>query len=149
MKKIPVGNGHFALVDDEDYELVGQRRWHLNNRGYIKSGKVLLHRLVTSAPPGYDVDHIDGDKMDNRRSNLRVCTRGQNLANQKRSANNTSGYKGVTFNKECNRWQAYIHQDGRQYHLGLFHDIVDAARAYDAAAQEKFGEFARPNFPKP
>ena len=90
------------------------------------------------------VDHINQDPLDNRRQNLRLATRSQNAANLGPYANNTSGYKGVDFNR--GKWRARITQDGVRYFLGTFDTAEDAARAYDQKALELFGEFASLNF---
>jgi hypothetical protein len=94
-------------------------------------------------------DHINGDGLDNRRTNLRQATPTQNNANCGIRGHNTSGYKGVSLRPDRgNRWRATIRIHGLQYFLGLFDDVEDAARAYDAAALELFGDFARLNFPE-
>ena len=96
------------------------------------------------APAGLDVDHIDGDGLNNRRSNLRACTHTENGRNRKLSKNNTSGLKGVNA-REAGKWQAMIKTSGRILHLGVFDSKMEAAKAYDAAALRLYGEFARTN----
>lgn len=134
-----------ALVDDDDYERVNARRWYLGSQGYVTRGRggcrVYLHRWLLDAPDGMDVDHIDGNALNNQRANLRLCTRSENLGNQRRSKNNTSGYKGVR--RLAGRWGAFV----RQQFLGLYDTPEEAARAYDDAARRVWGRFARPNFP--
>lgn len=95
---------------------------------------------------GFWVDHINGDTLDNRRSNLRLCTVSGNNHNRMKSKNNTSGYKGVSWLKQNQKWRAYIKVNSKDKHLGCYLDKEDAARAYDKAAKEYFGEFARLNF---
>jgi len=105
-----------------------------------------MHRLIMDAPDGTDVDHRNMDRVDNRRSNLRLATRAENLRNQGLSRNNTSGFKGVS--RLDGKWRAEIRVKWKLIYLGLFDDKVEAARAYDTAAKEHFGEFARLNFPE-
>jgi len=92
------------------------------------------------------VDHKNGNGLDNRKFNLRICTRSQNQQNKKKPISNTSGFKGVAWSKAANKWCAYIAVNKERIHLGLFVDPKEAARAYDTAARKFFGEFARPNF---
>ena len=93
-------------------------------------------------PEGMEVDHINGNSLDNRKSNLRICTHKENVRNQKLSAANTSGYRGVSWNKASKKWEAYIKVNQKRIYLGKFVDILDAARAYAKKAKECFGEFA-------
>ena len=173
MIQIPLANGKgFALINDEDFALVEPYIWRLSQhkrinkdgsvglgpkyaRGYLKgegrSGRsVLMHRLLAGIldRPDVYVDHIDGDGLNNRRDNLRLCTRSENLANQS-SARGTSQFKGVFWNSKDAKWQAAIRKNGAQYYLGLFDSEIDAALAYDRKARVLFKEFARLNFPKP
>lgn len=111
---------------------------------------VYMHRLIIGAGPRDYVDHINGDGLDNRRINLRLATPSQNSANRagdNRKAGVTSVYKGVSWNKTKNKWAAYIHVSGKTRSLGAYVDELDAARAYDKAAAETWGEFARLNLP--
>lgn len=138
--------GLVALIDDEDLPLVTGYTWCVNSKGYAVAridGKVrYLHRVLM---PGVAlVDHISGDKLDNRRSNLRAATVTQNLANQAKRPGTTSSYKGVS-RTASGRWLAQIQSAGRKVWLGTFKDELDAAEAYDRAAVELFGEFARLN----
>lgn len=143
--------GGFFLFDREDFPLVSKHTWHLGKRGYPcmhkKRKKITLHRLLLPDTAGMDVDHISGDKMDNRRRNLRVCTHQQNMFNQKRRCTNTSGYTGVSFMKNVGRYEAYLHHDGKKMRLGLYADVREAAKARDRVAAARFGEYARLNFP--
>lgn len=143
-----------ALVDDEDYELVAPYKWHIHKRKHRlyargelhrRGKKVLMHRLILGVvDPRILADHRNNDGLDNRRFNLRVCTNQQNLMNQ-RSFRGTSRFKGVS--RRGRKWRAYIMVSAKQIQLGRFEDEIDAARAYDRAAIQYFGEFARPNFP--
>lgn len=149
---IPLSRGRFALVDDEDAErVIAAGPWHTRlaprtayaRHNHLVDGRfvtVLMHRFIT----GWEyVDHINGDGLDNRRANLRQATRGQNLANIGLKSNNTSGFKGVRKHSR-GRWRATCGPD----YLGLFPSPEAAARAYDAAALARYGEFARPNYPQ-
>ena len=159
MKKIPIGkngqSGKFALVDDEDYDRLMKIKWYFNNGGYainiVKPGKkngllkfkhTLMHRLVLNTPEGFDTDHINGDKLDNRKENLRICEHNENMRNQKvRQTPKSSKYNGVTLNKESGKYRAYIVIDRKYCHLGVFNSAIEAAKAYNAAAIKHFGEF--------
>jgi hypothetical protein len=148
MKTIPVGNG-FAVVDDEDYNLVIGYCWHTNAKGYAVhsvwlSKSILMHRLIMNAPPGLEVDHINGNPLDNQRSNLRLASAADNRHNM-RKHRGVSRYKGVTWDKANRRWRARITCNGRNIPLGRYDTELKAAAAYDAAALRLFGQFARPN----
>jgi hypothetical protein len=153
-KEIVLQNGGSALVDDDDYDDLNRWRWYRHPRGYayrqtkIKGVRatVYMHRIILAAPKGIGVDHIDGDTANNQRSNLRLATQSQNMANGGARKNGSSRYKGVCRRTGETKWTAAIRKDGRSYQIGMFADEVDAARAYDAAAREMFGEFARVNF---
>jgi len=157
-KWIELGYGKFTLIDKDDYEKYGKRVWRLHRRGYAvrlegpqSSRKyVYLHRLLIGATSRQSVDHINGDKLDNRKCNLRVATQSQNNANQKMQENTTSEYKGVCFNRnlKANCWRAYIRHNYKMINIGSFSSEEAAARAYDQKAKELFGTFAKLNFPK-
>jgi hypothetical protein len=163
MKEIPLTQGKVALVDDEDYEALSQYSWHasydrtrkmdhqhLAQRSSKIAGKwrsVLMHREILQALPGVQVDHIDGNPLNNQRANLRLCSARENSHNRRLSARNTSGFKGVTYCKRTKAWLTSICADGRKKHLGYFEDKIEAAKAYDRAASELHGEFAYLNFP--
>lgn len=147
-------------IDRRDARLFQKHRWYRDVHGYL-TRRVLrdgskssssFHREVMDAPSGLVVDHISGDVLDNRRCNLRVCTKAQNGQNsRKRSGDHgrpaSSPYKGVS-RHSATRWGAFITDNGKVRSLGAYVDEVEAARAYDAAAAKLFGPFARLNFPQ-
>lgn len=159
MREIILSNGAIALVDDEDYERVAALRWSQLPHGYAKSHLVsrvdgrrvdkgiYMHRLVLDAKPGQQVDHINHDRLDNRRCNLRFCNFSQNQANRSPQwpHRRSSKYKGVS--RAPRAWIAGISAGGHTRHIGSFLSEEDAARAYDAAAREAYGEYAVLNFP--
>jgi len=121
-----------------------------------QQGSVQLHRFLMDPPSDMVVDHINGDTLDNRRSNLRICTRIENFRNRKRSKNNTSGYKGVHYaqktkdmiNELTKPWIARLSLVGKRLYLGNYSTPEEAGRAYDEAAKKHYGEFAKLNFPE-
>lgn len=135
---------------DDDYNLVRQYSWTLGNHGYAQArigGKYLLmHRVIMNPGPNLVVDHINHDKLDNRRENLRICTQAENMMNQNSNVG-SSRFKGVSWNKRTNKFEASVMRNLIRFHLGYFDSEKEAARAYDDKARELFGEFARPNFP--
>lgn len=147
-KKIPLGHGQFAIVDDEDYEKVSRHKWHTmaNREGthtYAVT-KLRMHRLVIDAPLGYMVDHINGDTLDNRKANLRLCTNSQNQQNTA-SRGGTSKYKGVSFQKKSGMWVGAFQYDGKRHYCGMWDSEDDAARAVDKKRGEVCGDFASKN----
>lgn len=151
-KHISLGHGRYTTVDDEDYEFLSRWKWCYQPRGYGyaarssgRSKTFHMHRVIMNAPKGLEVDHINGDGLDNRRSNLRLCTKAQNQYNQRPKCRGTSQFKGVSWKTTANRWVAQIQVNGRKLFLGYFQNETEAAQAYDQAARQLFGEFARPN----
>lgn len=147
-KKIPLGHGQFAIVDDEDYDKVCRHKWHVmvNKDGThsYAATKLKMHRMIIDAPPGYLVDHINGDTLDNRKSNLRLCTNSQNQQNTP-SRGGSSKYKGVSFNKKSKKWLAAFVFNGVRHYCGLWALEDDAARAVDKKRGEVCGDFASKN----
>ncbi len=145
----------YTIVDAEDYDRLSKYKWcavrtgqnwyakTLDQNGY----RLILHRLITDAPKGLIVDHINHNGLDNRKSNLRLCTHQQNNYNQRPYPGKTSRFKGVCLDKRRNKFIARIQIYGKRIHLGCFHDEIEAAKAYDKKAKELFGEFAYLNFP--
>lgn len=158
-KLIPLTQGKSAIVDDQDFEWLSQWKWCAHKdknkwyamRGVYTKGKVIsvqMHRLILAAPQGREVDHWDGDGLNNQRHNLRLATQHENQRNRKNpNSNNTSGYKGVSWHKKDEKWVAQIIADGKHLNLGRFNTPEDAARAYDKAARNYYKEFASLNFP--
>jgi len=153
IRYIPLTRGRFTIVDAADYEWLGAHKWFASLRKHTfyacrNGGRTLLlmHRVIMEPPKGMVVDHINGNGLDNRRSNLRVCTNAQNVRNS-RPKGSTSRFKGVYHREDMRKWCARIYHAGRQVHLGNFEDERQAARAYDRKALELFGEYAYLNFP--
>jgi len=155
MKLIPLTRGKSAIVDDADFVWLSQRTWTLSgNLGNhyastwvpIKKTQRLMHREIMNPPSGIEVDHINGDHLDNRRMNLRLCSRSENGKNRKKCATKTTSvYKGVSWNKSRMKWYSHIKHNGKSIHLGSFREEIDAAMAYNKAAIEYFGDFAAVN----
>lgn len=150
---IPLTKGKFAIVDAADYNWLSRYKWHAVRSGdrfyaYRSKNKrcLSMHRVITGAPKGKVVDHRDGNSLNNRRSNLRVCKISENLYNC-RGRNMTSKYKGVHWDKQHKKWVAAITDRGKYKFIGHFDRESEAARAYDRKAAELFGEFAYLNFP--
>lgn len=147
-KLIPLNQGKFAIVDPEDYDHLAQFKWHYGG-GYVRCFSyddrvcVAMHRIVVKVTPGICVDHINGNTLDNRKCNLRLCKHNQNVKNIRKSrTGKTSEYKGVYQRKGSKVWIAKL---GRKS-IGRFETQEEAARYYDAAARFYFGEFAATNF---
>ena len=159
MKQIKLTQGEVALVDEEDFEELNQYKWCVNKKcynGFIavrNEGKpphrqtIYMHRAIINCPKGSEVDHINHNPLDNRRCNLRICTKAQNQYNQKPRTGSASVWKGVSRSKKDKKWRASIGYKKRATYLGCFDNEIDAAKAYDKVATELFGEFACPNFP--
>ena len=152
VRRIPLGNGLFATVDAAHYEEISKYKWYANRRNStvyatcIKQGRVVyMHRMIMRPAKGALVDHIDGNGLNNRRCNLRVCTHQQNQANRG-SRGGSSRFVGV--HRHGDQWQASIRCRGEYFYLGLHDDEVEAAKARDRKAYELHGEYAYLNFPK-
>src|SRR3990167_4082264 len=155
MKEITLTKGLVALVDDEDYERANQFKWHahkIHNKMYAmrnahkREGEpTYLHQLILNLYDGQRIDHENGNGLDDRKENLRVCTNSQNLQNRGKTRNNKSGYKGVCGKRK--KYSARLMNNGRVVHLGVFLTKIEAAKAYDNAAREHHGRFAKLNFP--
>jgi len=145
---------YVALVDDEDYQRVSRNKWTvvISIRsayvyGSIKGKRISLQTFIMKSNKGQYIDHIDGNGLNNQRSNLRFCTKAENSRNKKPSLNGTSKYLGVSYNKDggFRKWVAQIYSNGKKYGLGSFYLEEDAADEYNKAAKKYHGEFARLN----
>ena len=162
MKKLPLSQGKFALVDDDDFKRMNKHKWCCtNNRGTFYAIRTLnatakrpkrktffLHREILRAKKGQTVDHRNGNGLDNRKRNIRICTQQQNTFNKRNDQGSKCEYKGVTWSNESNKWKVRICVDGKSIYLGVHFCIVKAAKIYDEAAVKYHGDFARLNFPK-
>ena len=150
-KKIKLSKGKVTIVDDEDYEYLNQWKWYYA-QGYAvrtintkPTSRVIMHRALMECPKNKEVDHINSDKLDNRRSNLRICFPYQNRRNRTKSKGMSSKYKGVAFRSNRQIWTSTIIVNGKNIYLGYFKNENDAALAYNKAAIKHFGEFAKLN----
>ena len=146
-----MAHGGFVLVDAADYEWLSRHTWTVHSgyaARYEKGKLIFMHREIMNPPPGMVVDHIDGNKPNNCRSNLRNCTRQENLQNRPKRLDSASRFKGIYYEKRPGKWHARADLDGEQFPTGLMDDEVQAARAYDRLAVELFGAFAYLNFPE-
>jgi hypothetical protein len=154
MKSITLTQGRIALVDDSDFEYINQWKWYAalsTHTSYAmrrdKNGKtVYMHRVITNAPQGMDVDHLNRDGLDNRRSNLRVCTTAENTRRSYKKSTNKTGYKGVSWDKVNKKFVSQIMLNGKGIKIGRFNTAEEAARAYDKKAVEIYGDSAFLNF---
>lgn len=155
MRVVEISGGNLTLIDDADFASVNEHIW--STSGVCEASKIeyawngtigRLHRFLLQPVDGFSVDHINGDGLDNRRSNLRLCSNRENSHNAAKRAtrNCSSAFKGV-YLADKKYWCAQIQINGKKVNLGRFADELSAARAYDLAALEHFGEFARLNFP--
>jgi hypothetical protein len=146
MKVKLTNNVDFATIDEADGSTVLAHRWR-NNGGYaittIAGKTVYMHQLIM--PSAGQIDHKNGYGLDNTRLNLRQSNQAQNMANRRKLKPKSSRFKGVSWNKKHGKWQAHIMRSKRSFNLGEFTDEIEAAKAYDVAAKEHFGEFARLN----
>lgn len=153
-REVPLSKGFVALIDDEDFDLVTQYRWHYK-RGYAtatpthRGPTIFMHRLISGARADVEVDHRNLNGLDNQRSNLRHATAAQQSMNRSKFRNCVSLFKGVVWEKSRQKWRAKITFNRKCLHLGRFDNEEDAARAYDMAAIRLFGEFAFTNFGGP
>ena len=157
MKEIELTRGQVALVDDDDYEILNQYKWHalfdkVGGGYYAKTCQAipvggitsnLMHRAILKVASDFvHVDHVNHNTLDNTRGNLRIATPSQNGANRKRNINNISGFKGVSWRNDRNKWVVNIKVNQRKIWIGAYGDIIIAARAYNNAAIKYFGEYA-------
>lgn len=159
MKKIELSKGFVALVDDEDFDKISQYKWHYHfkpnrNTNYARTyiGKIddvytkqYMHRMIMKPADGQAVDHIDGNGLNNQRSNLRLATTAANARNAKKRSGSTSKYKGVSWYPNRNQWVGNITINYKRIHLGYFDTETDAAKAYNKKALEINPTFSRIN----
>lgn len=159
-RTIPLTQGYEAIVDADDYDMIMQWKWSAQRvqggvravrsgpRGkHIEKREVFkMHRVIMSAPTGTIVDHINHDMLDNRKSNLRICTAKENSRNRRSAIGSKSRYIGVNWSNRYRKWEARLKIGGRSLWFGRYTEECDAARAYDAAAVIHYGEFANLNF---
>lgn len=131
----------YALIDKLDYLVVSKYKWRLHSQGYAstKNG-ILMHRVLLSATKGQYVDHKNRDKLDNRRSNIRIVTQSQNMFNQKFRVNNRSGVRGVSWDKEHNKWFACIRKNRKTIWTSRYLTLAEAQKAYEEKALELYNE---------
>jgi hypothetical protein len=144
-----------VLIDDEDWEKVSKYKWHLSKQSQgllyaqtfiYKNGKKIplkLHRLIMNCPKNKEIDHIDGNGLNNQKSNLRICTHAENMKNSKKRKDNSSGFKGIHFIKQNKRWQARIQVNRKRMPLGCYKTPELAYQAYCKASKKYHGEFGR------
>jgi len=160
MKLIPLTQGKFAMVDDEDHEFLSTWKWmaaqnkvgrFYARRASYESGKqkiIFMHRLINKTPQGNLTDHINGNSLDNRKANLRTCSNSENISNRGPTKNNAYGVKGIRFNQRTQKWDAQIGKDYKKYRSNGHTSADKAARAYDEMATLLHGNFAKLNYPK-
>lgn len=156
-------DGDVILLDCDDFRWARFFEWHIEHGGsrehpiaYVyrpcrfqdKVVHLKMEREIMDTPDGLVTDHINHNGLDNRKGNLRICTQAENVRNKRKSAGKSSQYKGVCWNKQQSRWRAYIAGGERYRYLGNFKNEEDAARAYDKAARDQYGQFACCNFPE-
>tara|TARA_R110000851_G_scaffold130233_1_gene263723 strand:+ start:944 stop:1768 length:825 start_codon:yes stop_codon:yes gene_type:complete len=165
--QIPLSQNKVALVSPEDYHFLIQHKWCAqaakHNHYAVRTApnpdtkskykSIKMHRVILARMVGCDLlktehcDHINGNGLDNRRENLRICTHAENQRNSRSRGGSSSQYKGVYWRRDTEKWHSAIWMDGKPHYLGIFTSEIEAAKAYDAVALKHFGRFAKPNFP--
>ena len=157
MKEIQLTQGKVALVDDEDYEYLNKFKWNAYECGNTfyarrsitvsknKQTVIYMHRFIMKPNKAMVIDHLDGNPLNNQKNNLRICTHAENMRNRKKNVNNKSGYKGVSLDKNLNKFRCKLYMNGKTIQIGYFINPIDAARAYNEAALKYHGEFANLN----
>ena len=141
MKKIKLTKGKFALVDDEDFKYLNQWNWYISSHNYAITTSIshlYMHRILNETPKGFLTDHINRNTLDNRKTNLRTADKRLNSINRGLQSNNTSGYRGISWNKQCNKWKTYIWNYGLRIQLGYYKLIKDAIFARKQAEQKYY-----------
>lgn len=151
MKLIPLTQGKFAKVSDRDYVVLSKYNWfagyNAKRNVFVaqrndKTKTMYMHSVINKTPAGFDTDHIDGDTLNNQRSNLRTTSRGENMMNRKINKNNVAGFKGVSYKKLNKKWTAQIQVNKKKVYLGLFDKKEDAYKSYCEACYKYHGKFA-------
>lgn len=156
MKQLPLKNGKFIIVDDEDFERISKYTWSLRGN----EDNFTIQRTTTTIAGTTNIslanevmqtpfklyDHKDKNPLNNQKNNIRHCTWSENMCNRNKFDNCTSDYKGVRYSKKSRKWEARITKDGKTKQIGTFVNEVDAAKAYDQEALKLHGEFASLNF---
>jgi hypothetical protein len=155
MKKIKLTKSKFALVDNSDFEELNKYKWYCfkygntyyamrsSNRIKGKQTVIKMHRFLMNPLKGQQIDHVDGNGLNNQRKNLRICNHSENQRNKKIYKSNISGFKGVSWNKNANKWQSFIRVDSKRIHLGYFKSKLSAFETYCKASVEFHGKFSR------
>lgn len=151
MSYIQLTRNSFALVDTDDFCTLNVFKWHCSNSGYAvrtpwplqKPKHLLMHRIIMNCPKGKQVDHINGNRLDNRKSNLRIVDEIYNHFNIAKRKTNKSGYKGVDWRPTRNKWRVRIVANKKSYALGHYSNLEDAIKAYEEGSKKYHGEFAR------
>jgi hypothetical protein len=158
VKEIKLTKGKFAIVDDEDYDELMKYKWYAikgstiyfyARRTPFKDGqhKISMHRQILNFPDKI-IDHVNRNGLDNRKSNLRLCSKSENRINCKKHKNNTSGFRGVSWHPLIKKWQVRIQHNNISVHIGYFSEKIQGAKSYDKKAIEFFGKFVVLNFPE-
>jgi hypothetical protein len=138
--------GRIFEIDLSDYELIRPYRWYVNSDNYvctnINNKKIKLHRFITNTPFRYEVDHINRNKLDNRQSNLRICSKADNLKNTNGYKNNSSGTNGVSWSTKKSKWVVQLQVCGKRKHFGYFNDLKEATKYRTQKELEYYGEFS-------
>jgi len=152
-KYIPLTQGKFAIIDADDYERLARYKWYCHrsrNKFYAYRNKnrkaISMHREVLRAPKDLLIDHVDGNSLNNRKNNLRLCTYAQNAHNRQPKSASRSKYKGLSWHRRNKKWEVSIIKSARKIFVGSFDNETEAAVAYDRKAEQLFGEFAYLNF---
>ncbi len=155
MKKIPLTKGYEAIVDDDDYDFLMQWKWHILEKGSIyamrnsinlgdgKRHHILMHRVINETQKGFETDHINGEGLDNRKSNLRAVTKSENQRNRRPNKNCSSKYKGVSWHKQHQKWYATIQINKKRIFLGLFEDELEASFVYNKREKKEIKKIER------
>ena len=151
MKQLELTKGFQTIIDDDDFDKVSQYKWYVNSDGYaVRNGylnkkrvTVRLHRFIMNAGPDQLIDHVNKNRLDNRKSNLRFASKSENAINSKLSNRNSTGYSGVSRVKNSSKYRARIRVNSKEIYLGLFSTVQEASEAYNEAAKQYFGKFAR------